>query len=71
MAVSTKSQESTKPQEIGFVKNEELLNKLTPMQELHNKITAILIKYDYKETEIPLDNEYWSLLNQYRGMRND
>jgi septal ring factor EnvC (AmiA/AmiB activator) len=38
-------------------------------EETHDKIVAILRLHDNKESEIPSNHEYWSLLNKYRGMR--
>lgn len=36
--------------------------------ELLAKIGDILKEYDNKESDIPLNHEYWGLLNRHRGL---
>jgi hypothetical protein len=36
--------------------------------ELLTKIGNILKEYDNKESDIPLNHEYWGLLNRHRGL---
>ena len=36
--------------------------------EVLKKLTEILAKYDNRESSIPPNSEYWTLVNQYRTM---
>lgn len=36
---------------------------------VHKRIQEIEHEFGLKVSEIPLNHEYWALLNQYRGMR--
>lgn len=45
----------------------------TPKSEkiqTHRRIEEILREHDLKESDIPLNHEYWSLVNKYRGMKD-
>ncbi len=37
---------------------------------VHEKLVKILAEYGNKESEIPLNHEYWDLNNQHRALRN-
>jgi len=48
-----------------LVKEKELTSS-----DVHKQIEGILKEYDNKETDIPLNHNYWNLLNQYRRLRS-
>lgn len=43
---------------------------LTEKESLLKQIVNIMKEFDNKEGDIPIQNEYWTLLNLYRGMKN-
>jgi len=36
--------------------------------DLHKKVGEILAEYDNKESNIPLNHEYWDLMNRFRAL---
>lgn len=38
-------------------------------RQLLDAANKILAQYGNHESEIPLDSEYWSIMNKYRGLR--
>jgi len=59
------STETTKP-----IVKPVLTEKLTELANLHTKIQEILKNHGGMESNIPLNHEYWGLLNTYRGQVN-
>lgn len=47
----------------------DLLKSSAEKLEVLKRIQEILKEYDGKESDIPLNHNYWNLVNQYRGMK--
>lgn len=46
-------------------------NKLDEKTVLRNRINEILEKHNWRESDVPMNSEYWDLCNQFRTLINN